>query len=278
MEFGIFSRTYSRPTLDGVLDAISAHGLSHVHFNLRSAGAPSLPDRIEDELCTRVRAAFQARGFTMTSISGTFNAIHPDEQERRSGARRVCHLIERCRQLGASTVTLCTGSRDPDDMWKRHPGNDLPDAWTDMRETLDRLLPAAGEHGVVLGIEPETSNVINSAAKARRLLDELDSPWLKIILDGANLIEKASPSEMARTLAEAFDLLGPDIAMIHAKDLADPPSRPSQAAGQGALDWDTYCNLIHCHAKHVPIILHNLDETAVPSSIAFVRDRLYALL
>ena len=279
MEFGIFSRTYSRPTLDGVLDAISAHGLSDVHFNLRSAGAPSLPDRIDEELCARVLAAFQARGFTMTSISGTFNAIHPDEQERRSGARRVCHLIERCRQLGASTVTLCTGSRDPDDMWKRHPGNDLPDAWTDMRETLDRLLPAAEEHRVVLGIEPETNNVVNSAAKARKLLKEVDSPWLKIILDGANLIENADFSEMARTLGEAFDLLGPDIAMIHAKDLADPPSRPSQAAGKGALDWDTYCSLIQRHGKHVPVILHNLDEIEVPTSLAFVKDRLnHALL
>ncbi|MFN0169480.1 MAG: sugar phosphate isomerase/epimerase family protein [Bryobacteraceae bacterium] len=274
MKIGIFSRTYSRPTLDGVLDAVAAHELSHVHFNLKSAGEASLPGKIDDGLCARVRGAFQSRGFVMTSISGTFNAIHPGERERRVDTERACHLIGRSRELGTSVVTLCTGSRDPNDMWKRHPGNDLADAWADLLATLDRLLPAAQEQGVTLGVEPETNNVVNTAAKARLLLDELRSPHLKIILDGANLFESAAAPAMARTLEEAFDLLAPDVVMVHAKDLADPPSRPSQAAGKGALDWDTYCRLIVRNCKDVPVILHNLGENEVAGSIAFVKDRL----
>lgn len=274
MDLGIFSRTYSRPTLDGVLDAIAAHGLSQVHFNLKSAGVASLPAEIDDGLCKRVREAIVSRGFTMTSISGTFNAIHPDERERRIGAERACQLIARCREMETAIVTLCTGSRESKDMWQQHPGNDFPDAWADLLGTLDRLLPTAQEHGVILGIEPETNNVVNTAAKARRLLDEVRSPQLKIILDGANLFESPQAPAMARTLAEAFYLLAPDIAIVHAKDLADPPSQPSQAAGKGALDWDAYCGLILRCGQDVPVILHNLEEYEVASSIAFVKDRL----
>jgi len=272
MEIGIFSRTYARPSLDGVLDAIASRGLSRVHFNLKSAGVESLPRGIGDDLCSDIHGAFQRCGLTMTSISATFNAIHPDETQRRDGIDRACHLIERTRTLGAAMVSLCTGTRDANDMWKRHPDNDLPDAWSDLRNTLGALLPAAQQHGVILGIEPELTNVVNSAAKARRLLDELQSPHLKIILDGANLIEDVA--DQSRTLAEAFCLLASDIVMIHAKDVADPPAHPSQAAGKGRLDWDSYCRLIHDNCPAVPVILHNLAESEVAESLVFIKDRL----
>ena len=59
-------------------------------------------------------------------------------------------------------------------MWRRHPDNDKPDAWSDLLATLDQLVPVAEEHGVVLGIEPEHANVIDSAQRARLLLDEAE--------------------------------------------------------------------------------------------------------
>jgi sugar phosphate isomerase/epimerase len=106
MEIGIFSRTYTRPTLEEVLDSIVAHGLSRVHFNLKSAGVASLPDKIDDELCRRIRSAFEQRNLVMTSISGTFNAIHPDPERRRLDTGRALLLIENCRALGTSVVSL----------------------------------------------------------------------------------------------------------------------------------------------------------------------------
>lgn len=274
MHIGIFSRTYSRPDLEGVLDAIATHGVSHVHFNLRSAGVAALPDAIGADLCERIRGAFQARGMVMTSISGTFNAIHPDLAQRELDTVRACHLIERCRQMGTSLVTLCTGSRDPVDMWLRHADNDAPEAWADLLQTLSRLVPVAQANDVILGIEPETNNVVDSAAKARRLLNELGSPHLRIVFDGANLFDNPNAPGMGGVLTEAFDLLAPDIVMVHAKDLADPPAKPSQAAGKGNLDWETYCRLLKAYSYKGPVVLHNLSESEVEESVAFVRDHL----
>lgn len=274
MNIGIFSRTYSRPTLDGVLDAIAAHGLSQVHFNLRSAGVAALPDEIDTALCKSIRQSFEKRAMVMTSISGTFNAIHPDTAQRNADIARACQLIASCRQLGTDIVTLCTGTRDASDMWRRHPANDQPDAWNDLLQTLSLLLPTAQANDVVLGIEPETNNVINSAAKARRLLDDLRSRHLRIIFDGANLFDNPADPAMAQVLTESFQLLAPDIIMVHAKDLASPPHRPSQAAGRGCLDWHTYCRLLYAHSYNGPVVLHNLAEDEVEESIAFVKDQL----
>jgi sugar phosphate isomerase/epimerase len=273
MEIGIFSRTFTRPNLEAVLDAIAAHGISQVHFNLKSADVASLPDRIDEDLCVEIRHAFEIRGLRMTSVSGTFNAIHPDTRRRELDTQRTCRLIERCRRMGTSVVTLCTGTRDPHDMWRGHADNARPDAWQELLATLGRLLPAAETCGVILGIEPEPNNVIDSAVKARRLLDELRSPHVKIIMDGANLFG-SDVSRMQEVLTEAFFLLAPDIVLVHAKDIPGDSDHASQAAGAGRLDWYTYCRLLKEYDYNGPVILHSLSEFEVGPSVSFVKHHL----
>jgi hypothetical protein len=80
--------------------------------------------------------------------------------------------------------------------------------------------------------------------RARRLLDEIESPWLKVVIDPANLLNPGDlsrryPNEHKDTIAvylpgerfedrsrltevldEAFDWLGNDIVLAHAKDPA----------------------------------------------------------
>jgi len=273
---GIFSRTFARPALDPVLDVIRAHGLSRIHFNFNSAGLASLPDYIGRELCDEIREKFEMRGLIMTSVSATFNAIHPDLRQRESDIRRACGIVASCPHIGAPMVSLCSGTRDPEDMWKRHAANDLPDAWSDLLATLGRLLPVAEVAEVRLGIEPERNNVVSSAEKARRILDELQSPSVRIILDGANLFNWAEPPAQADVLRRAVDLLGSDIVLAHAKDIPNP-ARPSYAAGRGLLDWSTYIGVLKQSGYRGPLVLHGLAEDEVPESIQFLKDKLDAV-
>ena len=46
MQLGIFARTFARPTVEDVFDAVRAHGLRCVQFNLSCAGVSTLPDEI----------------------------------------------------------------------------------------------------------------------------------------------------------------------------------------------------------------------------------------
>ena len=274
MEIGIFSRTFTRPGLGMLLDSVVAHGLSYVHFNLASAGLASLPDELAPDQIVEIRSAFDSRKLIMTSISGTFNAIHPDLRRRAQETQRACGLIEHCPSLGTFVVSLCTGSRDPQDMWKRHRDNQDPDAWRDLLATLEKLLPVAESSGVVLVIEPETNNVVDSAARARRLLDDVQSQNLKIIMDGANLFFGGDVSHMRAVLTESFELLAPDIVLVHAKEIPISPKRNYQALGTGLLDWETYCSLLGQKGYQGPVIVHNVLESDVSKSISFLRDHL----
>lgn len=270
MRLGIFAKTYCHPTLGGVLDAICEHGIRDVHFNLASAGVESLPVDPSPELCRTIRAAFASRGLTMCSISGTFNAIHPDIGQRAEYTRRACRLIERCPELGTSIVSLCTGTRCPDDMWTAHPDNGQSAAWDDLRRTLEALVDAANRAGVALGVEPEHANVIDSAEKARRLLDDFGSPHnLKIVIDAANLLKAETLGQSHAVLDIALDLLGPDLVIAHAKDMPRTPGG-SRAAGSGLVPWKYYLASLHRSGFTGPLVLHGLEERDVSESVRFL--------
>lgn len=274
MQLGIFAKTFARPSLAQVLDAVKACGLTCVQFNMVCAGLPSLPAEIDPQLAQTIHRELSAREITMAAVSGTFNMIHPDPQQRRDGLRRLAVLAAACQPMGTGVITLCTGSRDPENMWRRHPDNDSPAAWQDLVDSMAAALQIAQAHGVTLAIEPEVSNVVDSARQARQLLAEMQSPHLKIVMDGANLFHAGQLPRMQAILDEAFDLLGSDIVIAHAKDLKRDGEAGQLAAGAGLLDYDHYLALLRAAKFDGPLILHSLTEAQVAESIDFLQQKL----
>ena len=240
------------------------------------AGLPPMPDEIEPALADRVREAAAERQIDLVAVSGTFNMIHPDEEVRRDGLRRLGVLAGACGRLGTSTVTLCTGTRDPEDKWRWHPDNARPEAWRDLLATMQEALETAEEHGVTLAFEPEAANVVDSAEKGRRLLDEMRSPHLKVVMDAANLFDTRDParslSRSEEILEGAFELLGEDLILAHAKDVNR--SGEVVAVGKGDLDYEMYLKHLNEAGYGGPLVMHGLAEAEVEDSLAFLRRKL----
>lgn len=274
MDIGIFSKTFARPTLGAVLDAVAGYGVHAVQFNMSCAGVEEMPDVIAPTLIANIRQAMAARGITMSAISGTFNMIHPNMTERQAGLRRLRTLAAACEGLGTSVITLCTGTRNTESMWRSHPDNGTEEAWRDLVVSMHETAAIAEEYGVTMAFEPEVSNVIDSAQRARRLLDEIGSPYLKVVMDGANIFHKGELPNMTAILTEAFDLLGNDIALAHAKDLTEDGHAGNAAAGTGLLDYDLYVRLLQESGYKGALVLHGLSEAQTPGCIAFLRTRL----
>ena len=272
MRLGIFSRTFARPTVEDVFDAVRACGLSCVQFNMSSAGLPPLPDEIAPSLITRIHEASLSRGIEIVAVSGTYNMIHPDPQVQQTGLRRLRTLAAACQSLGTSVITLCTGTRDPTDMWHWHPENASSQAWSDLLRAMEAALHIAEEEQVTLAFEPERANVVSTAAHGHALLVAMQSPRLKVVIDPANLIVPGDERQMSQVLDEVFDLLGEHIVIAHAKDRgADDTFR---AAGEGILDYDHYLRLLQTSAFTGPLIIHGLTEEQVDAALQFLYGKL----
>ena len=269
---GIFAKTFARPTMEEALDAVAASGIREIQFNMAIAGGPSLPAEVPPEVVDEVRRAVDARGLRMAAVSGTYNMAHPDPAVRADGSARLAALIAAAPRLGTRVVTLCSGTRDPVDMWRAHPANGTPEAWRDSVEQIAAALAVAERHGVVVAFEPEHNNVVADAKAGRRLLDELGSAHLAVVIDAANLVRPGELDRQGDTLPEAFALLGDALVVAHAKDVQEDGT--VVAAGRGGLDYDLYVTLLHEARYDGPLVLHGLSEEEVPGAAAFLRARL----
>jgi sugar phosphate isomerase/epimerase len=270
MKIGIFAKTFSRPTIEELFQTIGGYGINSVQFNLSCVGLETLPEKVSSEPVQRIADSAEQAAVELAALSGTFNMAHPNPAVRRDGLEKFKLLCEVAARLRIPVITLCTGSRDPVNMWKWHSDNDSKEAWDDMLRSIEAALVAAENNNLTLAFEPESENVANSSCRARKLLDELRNPRLRIIVDPANLISpKGNQKEV---LDEAFTLLGDAIVIAHAKDRNH--DFKACAAGKGILDFEYYLQGLKKIGFSGPLIMHGLEE----EDVAFSRDFLHRIL
>lgn len=256
MNKGIFSKTFSTTSVDQNLALIASLGYQATQFNFASAGLSALPETIPLEVIEQIRQASAKHGVRLEAISATFNMTHPNASVIEQGMRCLDAICAAAEMLECPLVTLCTGTMDPEDQWRFHPDNNTPEAWACLVKSMHEALVIAARYGVALGIEPELANVVNSATKARQLIDGMGSPLLKVIFDPANLFEEVTLNEQHQIVSDALILLGKDIAIAHAKDRT--PDGSFTTAGRGVLDYDFYLTHLRKTGFDGCVVTHGL--------------------
>ena len=260
MKLGIFASVFPGREPRGVMAAARGAGYTAMQYNL--------PAPLPGE----VGAAAGEEGIEIAAVSATYNMAHPDAAVRGRGLERLRTVAASARFMGARLLTLCTGTLDPDDQWRRHPDNDTREAWRTMLDSMEAAVRIAEEFDVWLGVEPELANVVNTAPRARRLIDELASPRVRIVLDAANLFEVETLERQRAIVTAGVELLADRIAIAHAKDRhADGRF---WTAGDGVLDYGHFLGALRSAGFDGPLIAHGLAEEDAARVAAFLRRHL----
>ncbi|MBZ5601956.1 MAG: sugar phosphate isomerase/epimerase [Acidobacteriia bacterium] len=100
--------------------------------------------------------------------------------------------LDRCRQLGARVAVWGSASSR-----EVPPGFSRDEAWEQIKTFLRRAGEIARAKQITIGIEPlrkQESNIINTGAEALRLVDAVNHPHVKMIIDYYHLrVEKEDP-------------------------------------------------------------------------------------
>ncbi len=275
MRLGVMTHHLERPTIGALAGAVAEYGLSSVQLNLDSAGLPEIPGDFDADLCRRIRTAFERHDITIAAVSGTFNMIDPDRERLHQVIERYDTLLQWTRELGCTVVTACTGTRNPASMWRHHPDNATNEAWDDLMATTRLLIPLAEQRGVTIAFEPEVVNVVDTAEKAQRYIQQTGSDRLRVVMDPANYFRPEMLMHMESVLDDIFTRVGSYIALAHAKDVRPPNPDGTEcvrpAAGTGQLDYARYIRLLTESGYDGGLVMHSLSEAEVPASAAYVR-------
>jgi Sugar phosphate isomerases/epimerases len=288
-KLGVFAKHISRATPEELFGTVAGFGFDCTQFNAACLGIPSLPEQIDVALWSRAARAARCAGVRVVALSATFNLLDENKLRLMDNFRRLEMLARAAVILGTDLLTLCSGTRNQEDMWTYHPQNQSSAAWQEMIDAMRRALDVAIEYDLNLGIEPEVANVVSNAKDGVRLIRELGSNRVRIVFDPANLYHPpADPRRDDHVITEALMLLGDRIAIAHCKDIAAPSQgathQPGEAlyahvaAGTGILPYRHYISeLRRLASTDVPLILHGLSEEQIPCSVAFIRSCLSEL-
>ena len=123
----------------------------------------------------------------------------------------------------------------------------------------------AEKMGVVMAIEPVWKHIVYNPARARRVLDEIASPNLQIILDPVNLLDYCNYKDQVAIVDEAIDVLGPDVAMVHLKDFIPEDGKlKSVGCGLGQMD---YTSILKFMKERKPYIHATLEDTTPENNL-----------
>ncbi len=221
-----------------------------------------IPACIPEEAVSAIRSAAEKHRLDIVACNGTFNMAHPNPEIRTEGLKRFEAVARATARLGISYISLCSGTLSEVSMWSPHPQNSSEIAWENMRSTMEAAVKIAERFGIVLAIETEAANVIDTPAKARRIMDEIGSPALKMIIDGANLFHPgtADPRNVRRILTEAFEVFGKDIVLAHGKDIAQGGGIEFVPTGEGIMDFPFFAEKLREYGFSGEMLLHGIFD------------------
>jgi len=257
-----------RMTADDLFARIRQYGYTCTQFAFSSVseseylpgGSIEIPGTIAPSAIRAIEKAAQKHDLPLCVINGTFNMAHPDEEIRKTGLQRMDVLAQAALALGVKYISLCSGTRNAENLWAYSPENDTDGAWEDMYKTMERAVDIAEKYGITLAIESEASNVISTPERARRLMDGIGSDKLKMILDCANLFHRgeAHPENVKSVITHAFEVYGHDIVIAHGKDIREGDGIDFCGTGDGIVDFSLTAELLKQYGYTGDMFLHGI--------------------
>lgn len=274
MQLGIRLHDIKKAPLEERLAIAREQGFSCGHLAL-SKVIDSYP--VDDGALTPGYALYLKQMFAKNQLDvavlGCYlNLATPDNEALAKNMHRYMAHIRFASLLGAGVVGTETGAVNKE--YKFEEANHSEEALQIFIKNVRHVVEYAEKMGVVFAIEPVYKHIVCNPKRARQVLDEIASPNLQIIFDPVNLLDVCNYQDREEIIAEAIDVLGEDIAMVHIKDfVVKDDSLVSVAAGTGEMD---YAKIIEFIKKRKPYVHVTLENT-VPENAVQAREYIQGL-
>lgn len=275
LKLGIMSNVYAGLPLKDAADRIEADGFSNVVTDYAFSDVRFDMLKPDWEALKKIVAAFESREIKITAVYGYYNVVSPNPAVRKEGEQRMEFFIANWKRMGCQVISTETGTLNAKSEWLIAPENGTEEAYAECRKVLERLARSAEKTGAVITIEPYWQNVIDSIDRTERLLREVSSPSLKLLMDPCNYFRKEDLPRMQPMLEEMFKRLGGQIVLAHAKDVkASAAGTDLPASGQGVLDYPLYLRLLANLNREMPLVIEHLAMEEIARTRDFVLGQL----
>ena len=162
------------------------------------------------------KQAFHA-GLDLMGFSTHQGFVYPEKEKRQEEIDKTIRQIELAYSLGIPTMRLNTGrwgtSANFDELMANKGIEPVLEGYTEdegfkwVIDSIEQCIPVAEKCGVLLGLENHWG-LGRTAAGVLRIVNAIDSPWLKVTMDTGNFFDDRK---------EQLEMLAPHTILVQAK-------------------------------------------------------------
>ena len=259
MNIGIRLHDTTPGTLKERLGFARAQGFSCAHVALSKVlddfAMEDAPEKLTDEYALRVRKEFDESGLECAVLGCYLNLADPNAERRAKTQEIYKAHLRFAAKIGARVVGTETYA-NPESVFS-DPAPQSEEAFRLLLDSLKPVVRCAEECGAVLAVEPVWCHIISTPERAVRMLEELPSENLQIILDAVNLIAPEEANRAEDIIRNAISLLGDRVRILHMKDYVITPEGELDACacGLGSMRYEQL--LSFAAGRGLPMTLEN---------------------
>ena len=258
--------------------ALKAHevGFDGVQLVINKAfeNQSGMKGTMSDELLESFAKPFKDYNLDVALLGSYFNPVHSNKQkvfdfsEKFKDHLRFAHIFN-CSYVGSET-----GSYN-DDSWTYNPLNRTEDAFLEVKRIFKDILEDAKTYNTYVALEGAYGHCMYNPKTLRRLFDEINNGYLKIIVDVYNYLSIDNYESHVDILKECLDLFKGEIVIFHLKDFKVEEGKLVQVGlGQGIMKWPDMIPLIKRSCPDAYLIFEGIKKEDMVSSLTYIKNLL----
>ncbi len=256
---GIRAHDIAADTCEELTKKINKYGLSHIQFAPQKSFPKLVPAIQKSSFGTAsyFHKQFQKNELDLSILGCYVNISSQDPSIRAKALTDFNHQLSLASTYQASMVATETGSVEKGYTTK----NFTEEAYQTARDSVIQMVQQAEKFGAAVAIEAGMNHPLYTYQLAKRLVDEVQSPNLKIIIDCANLLNMENHDQHTVLIQEALETLDEHIAAIHLKDYQVKENKITFVpVGTGSMDFRPLLRYV----KSRPLLFALLEATPEP--------------
>lgn len=265
MQIGLRIHDAAKLPLEERLAVIHEQGFTCGHLALSKVLDKKMaaPEALTPGYAMYLKRLFAKNELDIAVLGCYLNLANPNAEQLKEIVEKYKAHIRFASHLGCGVVGTETGALN--EAYKYEPRSHTEEALEIFINNLRPVVEYAEKMGVIFAIEPVFKHIVCNPVRARRVLDEINSPNLQIILDPVNLLDISNYQNQVQIVEEAIELLGKDVAVVHIKDYVVKDDKlESVAAGMGKMNYDAIMKFVKEKKPYIHTTLENtIPENAV---------------
>ncbi|MDU5334890.1 sugar phosphate isomerase/epimerase [Enterococcus sp.] len=252
-------------------EKLLANGFSHIQLAVQKSFPDAVPslDSISSGTGHFFGDYFARLGIKVSVLGCYVNLASPDSMIRNQAIDHFKRHIAVASSFQAAVVGTETGSVGNGYTTKNY----TKEAYQTARQSIAELVACAEKLGVIVGIEAGINHPLYTADLAKQLVQEIQSPNLRIIMDCANLMSVENHQQQKEVIHQALTNLRDDICSMHLKDfVVENGQIKIVPVGTG---WMDYTQILKFLKYDKPLMFASLEATAeehLPNALSYLKE------